>query len=222
MVEFARIKPEDTLITLGDLVDRGPDTKGVLNWVINRHQAGNTISLLGNHELMMMRSRFSTQALADWLRFGGRETLISYGSEELSSVPKSHWDFFDNICVDFQELEKHFCVHATAHHSLELREQPELFLFWEKIDVAPRPHKNGKIMICGHTAQKSGLPFMTPTTICLDTWCYGGGWLTALEVETGRLFQTRDNGEKRTLNYLAPIEPPRLHQSDEVVGRLNT
>lgn len=213
MVEFAGITPDDTLITLGDVVDRGPASCAVVEWLIKRHQQGNTISLLGNHELMMMRARFNPIELNDWLRFGGRETLLSYGTENLSEIPERHWRFFDEVCLDYFVLEHHFCVHATAHPTTPLAEQPELYLFWEKLDQAPKPHETGKIMICGHTAQKNGLPFLTPTTICLDTWCYGGGWLTALEVETGRLFQTRESGEKRLLNYLAPLQSPLENQA---------
>ncbi|MGF1571931.1 MAG: metallophosphoesterase family protein [Sumerlaeia bacterium] len=210
MVKFANITENDTLITLGDVVDRGPSSAAIIDWLIARHQVAPTVSLLGNHEIMMMRSRFSPSEFNDWLLYGGRETLASYGTEIITIIPTKHWDFLDHTCVDYHELTHHFCVHAAVNPLLSLPQQPEIILFWEKLQIPPKPHQNGKIMICGHTAQKNGLPYLTPTTICLDTWCYGGGWLTALQLETGQLYQTRESGETRTLAYVAPTHPPNF------------
>jgi serine/threonine protein phosphatase 1 len=202
---LADIQPEDTLITLGDVVDRGPDSKGVIDWLIARHETGPTISLLGNHELLMMRARLSENNLIDWTRFGGRETLESYPGHSIQKVPMSHWLFLDEWCVDYHEEENWLCVHAGAEPQLPLSQQSELKLFWEKFIEAPKPHQSGKLLLCGHTAQKSGLPLLGNRTICLDTYCYGGGWLTAVELHSGRLFQARETGETRELAFRAPI-----------------
>jgi serine/threonine protein phosphatase 1 len=77
-------------------------------------------------------------------------------------------------------------------------EQPELILCWESLN--PRkyePHYSGKTMICGHTAQKKGNPLVLPGAICIDTWAYGDGWLTCLDVDSGQYWQANELGETR-------------------------
>ena len=72
-------------------------------------------------------------------------------------------------------------------------------LYWEKLhrDYSA-PHQSGKIMVCGHTAQQSGMPLDLGHAVCIDTFVYGTGWLTCLDVHSGRLWQARQNGETRT------------------------
>ncbi len=61
----------------------------------------------------------------------------------------------------------------------------------------PGPHESGKRAIVGHTSQKSGEILDLDHIVCIDTYCYGGRWLTALEVETGRLWQVDPHGHPR-------------------------
>lgn len=61
-------------------------------------------------------------------------------------------------------------------------------------------------MICGHTAQKSGLPLILPHAICIDTWVFGDGWLTCFDLEAGLFYQAREDGQKRTLTLLEAAE----------------
>jgi serine/threonine protein phosphatase 1 len=69
-------------------------------------------------------------------------------------------------------------------------------LRWEKLIDPPR-HQSGKVLICGHTRQLSGWPLVHETVICIDTSIYSRGWLTCLEVETGRFWQANMQGEVR-------------------------
>jgi serine/threonine protein phosphatase 1 len=71
---------------------------------------------------------------------------------------------------------------------------------WEKLHgfIGARAHDSGKIMVCGHTAQKSGIPLNLGFAVCIDTYCYGGGWLTCLDVLTGRLWQASQQGATRS------------------------
>jgi serine/threonine protein phosphatase 1 len=69
-------------------------------------------------------------------------------------------------------------------------------LLWEKFGDPP-PHISGKTMICGHTPQKSGRPKSVGHAVCLDTWVYGDGWLTCLDVERGNYWQANQRGEVR-------------------------
>jgi len=55
-------------------------------------------------------------------------------------------------------------------------------------------------MVCGHTAQKGGVPANLGHAICIDTWAYGGQWLTALDVESGTCWQCNEEGERRSDN----------------------
>jgi serine/threonine protein phosphatase 1 len=63
----------------------------------------------------------------------------------------------------------------------------------------PGPHESGKTVIVGHTSQKSGEILDLGHLVCIDTYCHGGSWLTALEVTTGQVWQANRNGELRPL-----------------------
>lgn len=206
----------ETLVTLGDYVDRGPDSHAVLEWLIAyRGRGGNLIALLGNHELMMMRARRGVLARNRWLANGGMETLRSYAlhapqadelpegeslrkkpSFSLEHVPETHWSFLES-CVPFFETETHLFVHANLHPERPMAEQTEDSLFWQRFGT-PKPHVSGKHMICGHTPQDSGEPRAVPHATCIDTVAYDGLWLTALDVETGKCWQASEQGTART------------------------
>lgn len=200
IVEAAKIEADDLLITLGDYVDRGPNSNGVLEWLIRRRGRGLLIALQGNHELMMVKARSDSRHVADWLRNGGDATLRSYSPLDdegrIDDVPEYHWEFLENHCRSWHETKHHFFVHANAYPDLALDEQPDYMLFWEKFDDPP-PHVSGKIMVCGHTPQKSGIPQNLGHAICIDTWAHGGGWLTCLDVESGKYWQTTEQGQSR-------------------------
>lgn len=195
--------PADRLITLGDYIDRGPDSRGVLDQLVALKKTHQFISLRGNHDQMMLDARQGHDFLQEWLYCGGKATLQSYGDSalpagELAQVPEAHWQFLEKDCVNWYETEKHFFVHANADPDTPIAEQPLYLLQWEAL-FDPKPHSSGKIMVCGHTKQRSGLPRNEGHTICIDTWVYGEGWLTCLELETGRLWQANRHGQSRTL-----------------------
>ena len=197
--------PNDKIITLGDYIDRGPDSKGVIERLMVLHDTGQLTALRGNHEVMMLQAR-DREALPKavrrykksyWLSRGGDATLASYSKSgkagKLADVPDSHWNFIQNVCVDWYETKTHFFVHANASPHLPLAEQPDYMLFWEKFGN-PAPHFSGKTMVCGHTSQKSGVPINLGHAICIDTRVYGKGWLTCLDVTTGRVWQANQAG----------------------------
>jgi serine/threonine protein phosphatase 1 len=77
-------------------------------------------------------------------------------------------------------------------------EQAGAALRWESLRYsAPGPHASGKVVVVGHTSQKGGEVLDLGHLICIDTCCYGGGWLTALDVRTGEVWQADRNGERR-------------------------
>ena len=88
--------------------------------------------------------------------------------------------------------------HVHAALDLPFDEQPAYMLLWEKLDGVVE-HISGKVMVCGHTRQKDGVPLDLGATVCIDTGIYDEqGWLTCLHVETGRYWQANQRGQTRT------------------------
>lgn len=203
LLDWVRPGPDDTVVTLGDYVDRGPDTKGVLDRLIGLKREGlRLVCLRGNHELMMLAARDGRSDLKMWLSVGGVQALASYapGSKQVASgllaIPAAHWEFLEYNLLDYYETETHIFVHAGVYPDHDLDEQPENMLYWEFLPEAMR-HQSGKTVVCGHTSQKSGEPKVIPGAVCIDTYCHGGGWLTCLEAGTGRYWQTNLRGDRR-------------------------
>jgi serine/threonine protein phosphatase 1 len=191
----------DLIITLGDYVDRGPDSAGVINCLLKLKQSHQVICLRGNHEQLMLMARGGRDRLAEWLHSGAQATLASYvapgASATLADVPAAHWNFLENECVDWHETDTHLFVHAGVDPSLPMQGQPDFVLKWERFD-APIPHASGKTVVCGHTVQKNGTPRNVGHAICIDTGAWRKGWLTCLEATTGYLWQTTQTGEFRS------------------------
>ena len=192
-------RPGDTLVTLGDYVDRGPDSRGVLERLIALAGECNLVPILGNHDDMFLQSRHNPNPTA-FLNMGGDATLASYGAASplnLGKVPAEHFTFLES-CIDYFETETHIFLHATYIPHLPMNEQPVLALRWESLrDSVPDPHHSGKIAIVGHTSQRSGEILDLGYVKCIDTKCYGHGWLTGLEVHTGQVWQADRNGRVR-------------------------
>ncbi len=197
-------QPSDTIIFVGDYVDRGPDSKGVIDFLIELRDCKqfNLTFLSGNHEEKFFLSRFGGSEIADWLaHWGGKETLESYSEEgselSLNAVPQSHWEFLLH-CKPFAETENHIFVHANLEADIPLTQQLPFTLIHKKFGT-PLPHCSGKTMICGHTAQASHLPADLGHAICIDTDPGRGGWLTCLDVESRTGWQTSMTGQTRTI-----------------------
>jgi serine/threonine protein phosphatase 1 len=201
VLEMVQPEPDDLLIVLGDYVDRGPDSRGVIERMLELQGRCRLVTLRGNHDQMMLDARNGPDTFREWLLCGGRPTLQSYatsgGLGRLEDVPERHWRFLEET-QRFFETQRHFFVHASVYPELPLDEQPEYMLYWEKLQADIAPHCSGKTMVCGHTTQKSGLPLELDHAVCIDTFVYGGGWLTCLDVDSGRLWQANENGQART------------------------
>ncbi len=198
LAAFVPFDTGDVLIALGDYMDRGPDSCAVLDWLLAWKRRGHLVALRGNHELMMLQARESKEAMQCWLEVGGDATLASYSpfgdSGKLIDVPDPHWQFLEEGLCGWHETDTHFFVHANAYPDCPLAEQPDFMLYWESFDRPP-PHDSGKVMVCGHTPQKSGKPRNLGHAVCIDTWAYGRGWLTCLDVASGRYWQANQRGQ---------------------------
>ena len=201
MLKMIELTSEDRLIFLGDYVDRGPDSCGVIQRILELRKEHDVLCLTGNHEIMMRSARESRQMYRSWLGYGGQEALESYAddptdSPSLERVPERHWMFLDQECLPYFEDDNHIFVHANVLPDLPLKDQDDTTLYWDRF-ANYGPHVSGKRVICGHTSQKSGLPLNVGHSVVIDTWVYGEGWLTCLDVQNGHFWQTNQANQHR-------------------------
>ena len=191
-------RPGDTIVTLGDYVDRGPDTPGVLEQLIQLRERCQLVPLLGNHDQMLLQVISGELDCALWSGCGGAATLESYGyCGDFSVIPASHIEFLRR-CVDHYETDTHFFVHANYDAGLPLDQQSENARRWRKLtEEIPLPHVSGRIAIVGHTPAENGEIFDVGHLRCIDTWCCGGRWLTALDVTSDQVWQADNEGKLR-------------------------
>ena len=193
LLASVRPTPRDRLVFLGDLVDRGPDSRGVLDRVLGLKSTLDVVCLRGNHEILMARARTDPVARKEWLSVGGAETLASYSPipgrlADLAAIPETHWEFIEDGCVNYVETDSAILVHANLDPDVPVDEQNDLMLFWEFL-AGPIRHASGKTVVCGHTSQKSGAIWDLGPTVCIDTAAYTGGKLTCLDVATWHYWQ---------------------------------
>lgn len=192
------IKPanDDTLVFLGDYIDRGPDSAEVVRRVVGLHTMCEVVTLQGNHEAMLLMGIDDPSQLDFWLTYGGKETLASYGNS-IEDIPEEHVTFFRE-CKLYHEIDDFFFVHANYTPTLPLEDQPEYAMLWEHLTAhLPAQHVSGKRAIVGHTPQSSGEVLVLEQLICIDTHCYGDGYLTALDVESQTIWQADKEGALR-------------------------
>ena len=185
----------DHLVLLGDYVDRGPDSAGVLKRIIALTKTHHVTAIKGNHEDMMMAARSEIGNLAEWMFNGGDATLASYAGlrATLADVPTEHWRFLETGLVNFLETDTHIFVHANAYPDHPMSEQPDYMLRWQRCDDI-KPHQSGKVLVCGHTPQRDGVPMNRGFAICIDTQAYGIGLLTCLDAVSGKVWQADEKG----------------------------
>jgi serine/threonine protein phosphatase 1 len=150
------------------------------------------ISLLGNHEEMLLNALESKSEYRYWLKFGGEQTLRSYAphSMVLDVIPPAHIRFI-RACRDYYETETHLFVHANYDPELSMDKIGGTKLRWELLDLDRlRPHCSGKTVVVGHTPQENGNVLDLGFLICIDTDCCRGGRLTALRIDSGDFIQT--------------------------------
>lgn len=195
-------RPDDKVVFIGDYVDRGPDSKGVIDFLLGLPDELDVTFLSGNHEEKFFLANIDETELDHWLRaWGGGATLESYGPGGFADVPEEHWEFLRKTEPYF-ETETHIFVHANLEADVELDEQLPFTLIHKKFGT-PAPHVSGKTMVCGHTAQKSHVPLDLGHAVCIDTDPGRGGWLTCLDAESGEYWQANFDGEVRR-GRLAP------------------
>jgi serine/threonine protein phosphatase 1 len=200
VVESIRPQPDDTVITLGDCIDRGPESGQVIDDLLSLGQKCCLIPLFGNHEEMMLNYLDGKPQPDNWLLCGGAQTVESYRGADgkMTAIPDEHVDFI-RTWRDYYETPSHFFAHAAYHPELPLVEQRWQTWRWHSLrDMVPGVHLSGKTAVVGHTSQKSGEVLNVGHLICIDTYCWDGGWLTALDTTSGQVWQADREGLLRT------------------------
>ena len=196
---LSEIKPtqNDTIIGLGDYVDRGMESSRVIEMLIDLVSRCRLVPLIGNHEIMMYKALQGNQKDFEfWYQHGGSATLASYGGS-LQRIPQHHLTFLSH-CLRYFETETHFFVHANYDEDTPLPEQTDDVIFWQHVnDYPPGLHVSGKVAFVGHTPQTDGEVLDYGHLKVIDTFCYGDQWLTAVDVHSGEILQANNQGQFR-------------------------
>jgi serine/threonine protein phosphatase 1 len=204
LLDRVGVRPADTLVVLGDVIDRGPGTRQVVDCLIMLSSSCRLVVLKGNHEEVLFDSLEYPAIRQDWLAFGGTEALRSYGPDA-QQISAEHLEFLRSA-VDYFETETAVFVHASLEPDRPLAAQSPDWLRWVKLTRKERPFASGKRVICGHTPQPNGLPWIGDGWLCIDTGAYRGLYLTCLDVTSDLVYQARQSGEFRGPVPLARCE----------------
>lgn len=199
IVDLIDLQPADTLIVLGDCVDRGQESAKVIDQVLALRERCRLIPLLGNHEEMMLKFLDGRPQPDDWLEVGGAATVESYRNENGTLNPPAieHVEFI-RTWGDYFETDSHFFAHGNYDANRSLGQQHWQTMRWKSLKLGmPGPHVSGKTAIVGHTSQKSGEVLDLGYLKCIDTFCWGGGWLTAFDTTSGQYWQVDRDGRLR-------------------------
>jgi len=210
----------DQVYFLGDLIDRGPDSFQVVDFV-QRHGYS---CLLGNHEQLMIDSfpngRPFSPALQAWLYSGGRATIASYGE---SGILLDHLDWMKTLPT-YLDLGDLWLVHAGVHPLLPIEAQSTQEFCWirDEFHSISKPYFEDKLIITGHTITFT-LPKVAPGEIAqgcgwldIDTGAYHpkSGWLTGLDISNQLVYQVNTFTEDKRILQLdevsARIEPKQV------------
>jgi len=186
-------KDKDLLVFIGDYIDRGPDSKAVVDYVLDlRESLCPIVCLLGNHEQMFL-DYLSGRNEDTFLYNGGRETLASYGFTghriiSPADLPPEHLSFFQDLQHHYETGEFIF-VHAGLRPGVPLSGQGLADLLWIRFDFIRSDYDFGKTVIFGHTPLSRTLPFYGTQKVGIDTGAVYGGRLTCLELPEMRVYQ---------------------------------
>ncbi|MBR8839614.1 MAG: serine/threonine protein phosphatase [Stigonema ocellatum SAG 48.90 = DSM 106950] len=211
---------DDQVYFLGDLIDRGPQSAQVVDFV----KKNNYKCVLGNHEQMLLNiltnGHISTPTLQAWLCSGGQATVASYQN---ATIPPEHLEWFKALPT-YIDLGDIWLTHAGVDPSIPLAKQTPEQLCWirEKFHSIDKPYFPDKLIIVGHTMTFT-LPGVSPGNLAqghgwldIDTGAYHpqSGWLTGFDVTNSLVYQV--NVLKHSLRTLplkevvTRIEPAKV------------
>jgi serine/threonine protein phosphatase 1 len=193
-------EPRSLTVTLGDYVDRGPDSYGVLDRLARNPFPTDYIALKGNHEELFGNFLTEPAVCSHWRRLGGLETLHSYkvpvtalmigkgfeaAAQALRQVlPEAHSAFLGRLKLSLT-VGDYFLCHAGVRPGIPLENQRAQDLLWIRDEFRSSKAQFGKIVVHGHTPTPS--PEVFANRINIDTGAFATGRLTCLVIEEGGL-----------------------------------
>ncbi|MAT49758.1 MAG: hypothetical protein CMK32_01035 [Porticoccaceae bacterium] len=183
----------DCITFLGDYIDHGPDSKAVLDTLIRLGNIARPLirPIAGNHEALLLAALNDRDAEREWLRYGGEQTLASFGVAKISEIPNHYVEWLAALPLYIEDDNAVF-VHAGANPNRPMNRQTENDLLWRHLP-SPVYMANGKALYCGHTPRTA--PVISPLFVNLDTGIANGGLLSCYEITTGQLMQANRWGE---------------------------
>lgn len=215
LVRELPLQSGDTLVFLGDYVDRGPNSRGVIDFILDLHGQGEyeIHCLKGNHEDMLLSFVGLGGNHGDMFLFnGGVTTLKSYGVNAIGSpsadgarflhaLPEPHRNFFTNL-ETYCFLGEFLCVHAGVQPLRPWEEQVEEEMLWIRQEFIQNEHPFPHTVLFGHTPMEEVL-FHLPYKVGLDTGLVYGNRLSCLELTRKILFQVDRGGREVTATPVA-------------------
>ncbi len=191
--EILNLTKSDELYLLGDYVDRGPDTKGVIDFIMDLQEEGYTVkTLCGNHEAMMLEALESTESLMHWHRNGGDTTMKSFGVTDLQRIPEKYWQFLHQLGF-YLELPDYYLVHAGFNFAAENPLKDITSMLWIRNFPVDQKFLGDRRIVHGHTPTPvnriHGSVSLHSQVINIDGGCVykqvpGLGYLTALNLDS--------------------------------------
>lgn len=202
---------EDVIFFLGDYIDRGPDSKGVLDYIMNLQQEGYKVKALrGNHEEYLLKARDEEKQgkrkllfwkgkrklFAEWYRHGGSNTLESFGVKKVKDIPEKYVQWMRELPYYFIE-DNYVVVHAGLNLDRLDPFEDKYAMLWTK-SFNSQPEKiQGKVVIHGHVPVslqfiRTNLQNTSSKYFAIDNGCFmtgqlGMGNLTAIELTSKKL-----------------------------------
>jgi serine/threonine protein phosphatase 1 len=189
----------DTVCCVGDYIDRGRDSKGVIDFLLAARTRADVrwVFLRGNHEDMCLAFLGRPGRWGEsWIQNGGGAALRSYGLPERAApaaleaaMPESHLAFLESLERAYA-WPGYRLVHAGIRPGLPWEQQTDQDLFWIREEFIMHPHALPETIVYGHTPSRE-VHVDLPYKLGIDTGCVYGGALTALELPDGVLHQVR-------------------------------
>jgi serine/threonine protein phosphatase 1 len=186
-------------VTLGDYIDRGPDSRGVLDRLLSNPFPGDYVALKGNHEALLEAFLENPAIGVEWRRLGGLETLHSFGipvaammkgkkyeeaAEQLrAALSPAHTKFLASLKTSLT-VGRYFLCHAGIRPGVALDRQSEEDLLWIRNEFLDSTMDFGKIVVHGHSPTVE--PEVRPNRINIDTGAFATGRLTCVVLEGER------------------------------------
>jgi serine/threonine protein phosphatase 1 len=169
------------LVFVGDYIDRGPQSRRVVELLIDTQRAAPdlVVCLRGNHEAMVLAAAAEeSRAEALWLMNGAAETLLSYGVRQAADLPSVHLQWFRSLPLSYDDGRRYF-VHAGVDPQVALDRQSEHDQVWIRGPFLRHEGEYGRLIVHGHTPLETARPDLRSNRLNIDTGAVFGGPLTA-------------------------------------------